>query len=185
MAGDTVRFGGFDTWVFGAVPTDGVNSLKRGLDGEAAGVGTASPTNFAGQGFSTPSVPLSTWHTQLLMLGAVLSATAIVSCASAFFLRNFFIPDDSLPSTSAVAESKDAGRFNAGGGGTPPVYAKPDADGIESSSYGGQLVTLVPTTAMVFTDGSRLPPPRAAARPHPAPGGPPGAPPPAPPTTVS
>ena len=37
-----------------------------------------------------------------------------------------------------------------------PVYEAPDADGIEASSYGGQLVTLVPTKVMVFIDGSWL-----------------------------
>lgn len=78
-AGDTVAFGGFDTWIFGAVPTDGVNSLKRGLDGETAGSGTNSPTNFAGATGSVtvpppPSVPSSTWSTQLLMLTMLLTA---------------------------------------------------------------------------------------------------------------
>lgn len=42
-AGDTLNYAGVDTWVVSGVPTDGVNSLHR-----ATGVGTNSPTNFAG-----------------------------------------------------------------------------------------------------------------------------------------
>jgi hypothetical protein len=55
--GDTVSYGPYDSWNFGAVPTDGVNSLNR-LGGPAN-----SPTNYAGQtgqvdaGSPAPSVP--------------------------------------------------------------------------------------------------------------------------------
>jgi len=78
-AGDSVAFSAFDTWTFGTVPTDGVNSLKRGLDGETAGPGTNSPTNFAGATGSVtvpppPGVPSWTWSTQLLMLTMLLTA---------------------------------------------------------------------------------------------------------------
>lgn len=41
--GDTVAFGGFDSWNFGAVPTNGTDSLDR-----LTGVGANSPTNYAG-----------------------------------------------------------------------------------------------------------------------------------------
>jgi hypothetical protein len=57
-AGDTVSFVPYDSWNFGTVPTDGVNSLKR-LGGPPAN----SPTNYAGQtgqvdaGSPAPSVP--------------------------------------------------------------------------------------------------------------------------------
>jgi len=43
-AGDTITFaGGIDAWTFGAVPTNGTNSLDRDL-----GVGTNTPKNYAG-----------------------------------------------------------------------------------------------------------------------------------------
>jgi hypothetical protein len=42
VAGDTVAFGGFDSWVFGAVPTNGTDSLDR-----ASGVGLNTPKNYA------------------------------------------------------------------------------------------------------------------------------------------
>lgn len=41
--GDTVAFGGFDSWIFGVVPTNGTDSLDRFL-----GVGANSPTNYLG-----------------------------------------------------------------------------------------------------------------------------------------
>ena len=41
--GDTLTYVPWDTWVFGALPTDGVNSLKR--DGT---VSANNPTNYAG-----------------------------------------------------------------------------------------------------------------------------------------
>ena len=37
-----------------------------------------------------------------------------------------------------------------------PVYDAPDGDGIERSSFGGQLTVLVPTKVMAFIDGSWL-----------------------------
>jgi hypothetical protein len=42
-AGDTVSFGAIDSWAFGAVPTNGTDSLDRFL-----GVGANSPTNYLG-----------------------------------------------------------------------------------------------------------------------------------------
>jgi hypothetical protein len=56
--GDTVSFLGFDSWNFGAVPTNGTQSLDR-----INGVQTNSPTNYAGQTGSVnaspgPSVPM-------------------------------------------------------------------------------------------------------------------------------
>jgi len=44
VAGDTVAFGGFDSWLFESVPTNGTDSLDR-----FTGVGANSPTNYAGQ----------------------------------------------------------------------------------------------------------------------------------------
>jgi hypothetical protein len=59
-AGDTVSFVGVDSWIFGAVPTDGILSLDR-----ITGQGPNSPTNYAGQtgsvdasGGGGPDVPL-------------------------------------------------------------------------------------------------------------------------------
>ncbi|MCB9849496.1 MAG: hypothetical protein H6817_02185 [Phycisphaerales bacterium] len=49
--GDSVKYHVYDTWVFGAVPTDGVNSMNR-----VGGVQVNSPTNYAGQ---TGSVDLN------------------------------------------------------------------------------------------------------------------------------
>ncbi|MCA9244933.1 MAG: hypothetical protein KDA32_13325 [Phycisphaerales bacterium] len=43
-AGDTVRYGAFDAFTFGAVPTDGINSMNDG-----GIVAANSPTNYAGQ----------------------------------------------------------------------------------------------------------------------------------------
>ena len=57
-SGDTVVYSVYDSWNFGAVPTDGVNSLKR-----LGGPPENSPTNYAGQtgqvdaGSPAPSVP--------------------------------------------------------------------------------------------------------------------------------
>lgn len=41
-------------------------------------------------------------------------------------------------------------------GAPSPVYDAPDGDGIERSSFGGQLTVLVPTKVMAFIDGSWL-----------------------------
>jgi len=60
VAGDTVAFGGFDSWPFGAVPTNGTDSLDR-----LSGVGPNSPKNYAGVTGSVdasppnPAVPLA------------------------------------------------------------------------------------------------------------------------------
>ena len=60
VAGDTVAFGGFDSWPFGAVPTNGTDSLDR-----LSGVGPNSPKNYAGVTGSVdasppnPTVPLA------------------------------------------------------------------------------------------------------------------------------
>lgn len=53
--GDTVRYHVYDTWTFGAIPTDGVNSLSR-----STGVGPNSPTNYAGQTGSVNASPCAT-----------------------------------------------------------------------------------------------------------------------------
>jgi hypothetical protein len=51
-AGDTVTYGPYDSWSFGTVPTNGVDSLNR--TGSPA-VRAASPTNYAGE--TGPAVP--------------------------------------------------------------------------------------------------------------------------------
>jgi hypothetical protein len=51
-AGDTVAFGGFDSWTFGAVPTDGIMSLDR-----LAGIGPNTPTNYAGDTATVDASP--------------------------------------------------------------------------------------------------------------------------------
>lgn len=45
LAGDTVRYATLDAWAFGAVPTDGLNSMNR----TGTAVRPNSPTNYAGQ----------------------------------------------------------------------------------------------------------------------------------------
>ena len=51
-AGDTVGFSSGDSWAFGAVPTNGTDSLDR-----IAGVGANSPTNYAGATGSVDANP--------------------------------------------------------------------------------------------------------------------------------
>ncbi len=52
VAGDTVSFGIFDSFVFGAVPTNGVDSLTDGI-----GVGPNTPKNYAGTQGSVNAAP--------------------------------------------------------------------------------------------------------------------------------
>lgn len=73
-AGDTVAYLGFDSWVFGAVPTNGTDSLDR-----ITGVGVNSPTNYAGTMGSVdasgpPSVPSASGLALLLGLAALMTA---------------------------------------------------------------------------------------------------------------
>lgn len=74
--GDTVQYVPWDTWTFGAVPTDGTTSLER--DGT---MGLNSPTNYAGQTGSVdtgaPIPTVSTWGLMVLGL-VVLIAGALV-----------------------------------------------------------------------------------------------------------
>lgn len=51
--GDTVSYGPYDSWNFGTVPTDGINSLHR--TGSSPAVN--SPTNYAGQSGSVGGPP--------------------------------------------------------------------------------------------------------------------------------
>ncbi len=75
--GDTVTYGVYDSWNFGAVPTNGIDSLSR-----TTGVGANSPTNYAGQTGSvngSPAVPASSpigWSAAVLLVLA--SWTALV-----------------------------------------------------------------------------------------------------------
>jgi hypothetical protein len=79
--GDTIMYQPWDSWTFGAVPTDGVNSLDR-----ISGVGANSPTNYAGvtgsvnaNVLATPAVPsLPGWGliavgTSLLLAGLLVA----------------------------------------------------------------------------------------------------------------
>jgi hypothetical protein len=50
--GDTVAFGGFDSWMFGAVPTNGTDSLDR-----FTGVGPNTPTNYNGDSATVDASP--------------------------------------------------------------------------------------------------------------------------------
>ena len=77
--GDTVSFLSFDSWTFGAVPTNGTQSLDR-----ISGVGTNTPTNYAGQtgtvnASAGPSVPM-------LPAPMVLFATLLVVGVGSGFL---------------------------------------------------------------------------------------------------
>ena len=75
VAGDTVSFGAIDSWAFGAVPTNGTDSLDR-----LTGVGPATPTNYAGE-TTTDSVPV-------LPLPALLGlATLLIATGAAAIWR--------------------------------------------------------------------------------------------------
>ncbi len=79
-AGDTITFaGGIDAWTFGAVPTNGINSLDRD-----SGVGVNTPKNYAGASppggvnAAPPPVPTaSLWTTTALF--ASLAAIGMVA----------------------------------------------------------------------------------------------------------
>jgi hypothetical protein len=70
-AGDTVGFSSGDSWTFGAVPTNGTNSLDRD-----SGAGARTPKNYAGLGaFSVPTA--SFWTTAGLI--ASLAAMGMIA----------------------------------------------------------------------------------------------------------
>ena len=75
--GDTVAFGGFDSWTFGAVPTNGTDSLDR-----LTGVGANSPTNYAGDTGSVDAspapIPVSSPMAALVLAAAVLAAGVLL-----------------------------------------------------------------------------------------------------------
>lgn len=72
VAGDTVAFGGFDSWAFGAVPTGGTQSLHK-----LTGQGVNSPTNYAGVTGSVdaspagPTIPVLAPGAAVLLFGSV------------------------------------------------------------------------------------------------------------------
>lgn len=75
--GDTVGFAGVDSWVFGAVPTNGTDSLNR-----ITGVGANTPRNYAGaqgnvDGAPPPVPTASFWTTSALF--ASLSAMGVLA----------------------------------------------------------------------------------------------------------
>jgi len=71
--GDSLTYAPWDTWNFGAVPCDGINSLKRN--------GTVSPndpTNYAGvSGSVSATVGVPSMGSSMVILLAVLSVLAI------------------------------------------------------------------------------------------------------------
>ena len=77
VAGDTVAFGGFDSLVFGAVPTNGTDSFD-----ELTGVGSNTPTNYAGTSGTVDAsggpqaVPMSSTPI-VLLIGALLIGTGV------------------------------------------------------------------------------------------------------------
>ena len=77
VAGDTVNFGPFDSFVFGPVPTNGINSLTDGL-----GVAPNTPKNYAGAQGSVnaapPPVPTASFWTTAALC-ASLAAIAMVA----------------------------------------------------------------------------------------------------------
>ena len=81
-SGDTLAYVPWDTWSFGALPTDGVTSLMR--DGST---GANTPTNYAGQGGSvdasgdgSEAVPAASEWGLLVLSLLVLSAGSLVFC---------------------------------------------------------------------------------------------------------
>jgi len=70
-AGDTVSFGPYDSWTFGAVPTNGTQSLD-----DVTGVGARTPKNYAGIQGGIPVPTATFWMTTLL--GASLAAMGAV-----------------------------------------------------------------------------------------------------------
>ena len=78
-AGDTITFaGGIDAWTFGAVPTNGINSLDRDT-----GVGVNTPKNYANTQFTgvnaaPPPVPTASFWTTAALC-ASLAAIAMVA----------------------------------------------------------------------------------------------------------
>jgi hypothetical protein len=72
-AGDTVAFGGFDSFAFGAVPTNGTDSLHK-----LTGVGVNTPTNYAGvsgtvNAAGPPSVPVAPQSAMLIMVALLMT----------------------------------------------------------------------------------------------------------------
>lgn len=77
-SGDTIVYaGGADSWAFGAVPINGVDSLDR-----TSGVGRNSPTNFAGASGSVnasgipAAAPVTTIFGVIVLVGIILLMTS-------------------------------------------------------------------------------------------------------------
>jgi len=75
--GDTVSYNPYDSFAFGVVPTNGVNSLNR-----VGGVLPNSPTNYAGVSGSvvapSPAPSLNEWGMGLAVAMLLLAGTAVV-----------------------------------------------------------------------------------------------------------
>jgi hypothetical protein len=63
-AGDTIDYSIYDSWTFGAIPTNGIDSLDR-----TSGVGASTPTNYAGETFV--SVPTMSPSAHGIMMGLI------------------------------------------------------------------------------------------------------------------
>jgi hypothetical protein len=75
-AGDTVTYGPYDSWNFGTVPTNGVDSLNR----TGTAVRPASPTNYAGE--TGPAVPALEGLGVGLVIGLLILAGVAVALRS-------------------------------------------------------------------------------------------------------
>lgn len=74
-SGDTVSYVPWDSWTFGAVPTDGVNSLQR-----SGAVGPNTPTNYAGVTGTVHAVAVvPAMGTRSVIVLAVLSVLALAA----------------------------------------------------------------------------------------------------------
>lgn len=79
VAGDSLSYIPWDTWTFGALPTNGVNSLKR-----SGTVSVNDPTNYAGTSGSVNAslaVPALTGGSLVVLVGGVLLAGVVLLLA--------------------------------------------------------------------------------------------------------
>lgn len=75
-AGDTVTFAAVDSLAFGAVPTDGINSLTELTAGGGTVSGANTPRNYAGvQGSVAPVVAVPSWSIPMIVMAMLLMLT--------------------------------------------------------------------------------------------------------------
>lgn len=82
VAGDTVSFGIFHSFEFGAVPTNGTNSLTDGL-----GVGPNTPKNYAGNQGSVDASPAPVPTASFWMTAALFTSLAAIGIVTLRRLR--------------------------------------------------------------------------------------------------